>query len=170
MDLTKVIKDVPDFPIKGVIFRDITPVLHDPDAFRAAVDSITQKLKNVDFDYIAGPESRGYLFATPISYNMGKGFIPVRKAGKLPRECYRAEYDLEYGTAAIEIHKDSIKSGDKVVVVDDLLATGGTAKAVAELVESAGGEVVLYVFMIELTFLNGRDMLKGYNVQSILTY
>ncbi len=170
MDLKNLIRDVQDFPKEGILFKDITTVLQDPEGLRASVDAFETALEGVEFDYVVGPESRGFIFGVPLAYNMNKGFVPVRKAGKLPYKTKSKEYDLEYGSAVIEMHIDSIKPGDKVVVVDDLLATGGTSKAMVELIEDLGGEVVKMVYLIELDFLNGRDLLKGYDVEAIINY
>lgn len=170
MDLAAQIRNIKDFPQEGVIFRDITTLLKNPEAMKEAVDRIVEGLKDIEFDYILGPESRGFIFGMPVAYIMNKGFIPVRKKGKLPAETVSKEYNLEYGTAVIEIHKDALKPGDKVVVVDDLIATGGTAKALAELVEEVGAEVCAMTFLIELKDLKGRDVLKDYNVKSIVKY
>ena len=170
MDLAAQIRNIKDFPQEGVIFRDITTLLKNPEAMKEAVDRIVEGLKDIEFDYILGPESRGFIFGMPVAYIMNKGFIPVRKKGKLPAETVSKEYNLEYGTAVIEIHKDALKPGDKVVVVDDLIATGGTAKALAELVEEVGAEVCAMMFLIELEDLKGRDVLKDYNVKSIVKY
>ncbi len=170
MDLAAQIRNIKDFPQEGVIFRDITTLLKNPEAMKEAVDRIVEGLKDIEFDYILAPESRGFIFGMPVAYIMNKGFIPVRKKGKLPAETVSKEYNLEYGTAVIEIHKDALKPGDKVVVVDDLIATGGTAKALAELVEEVGAEVCAMTFLIELKDLKGRDVLKDYNVKSIVKY
>jgi len=170
MDLAAKIRDVYDFPHEGIVFKDITTLLKDADGLCESVDCIIKNLEGVEFDYIIGPESRGFIFGMPVAYALKKGFIPVRKPGKLPAETISREYALEYGTATIEMHKDALKKGDKVVVIDDLLATGGTAKAIAELVEEAGAEVVSFQFAIELDFLNGREVLKDYNVGSIINF
>jgi len=170
MDLAKIVRDVPDFPQKGILFRDITPVLQDADALNDAIAQICEQLKDYEFDYILGPESRGFIFGVPVAYAMHKGFIPLRKPGKLPCKVIAKEYDLEYGSNRLEIHADALKPGDKVVVVDDLIATGGTSKAICELVEEMGAEVVCLSFMIELEALNGRELLSGYNVQSVIRY
>ena len=164
------IRTIPDFPAEGIMFRDITTVMQDPDGLRLAIDEMQKLLEGLDFDVIAGAESRGFIFGVPLAYNLGKSFVPVRKAGKLPCEVVSKEYALEYGTATIEMHKDSIKPGQKVVLVDDLIATGGTIKAAAELVEELGGEVVKILFLLELKGLNGRDALKGYDVASVVAY
>jgi len=170
MDLKTVIRTIPDFPEPGIQFRDITTILQNGEYLCEAVDLFSKSLDGLEFDLIIGPESRGFIFGVPLAYNLRKGFVPVRKAGKLPFETRSKSYGLEYGTATIEIHTDAIKPGQKVVVIDDLLATGGTCKALAELVEEAGGEIVSMVFLIELIGLNGRDQLKGYDVKSILQY
>ncbi|GKX29384.1 adenine phosphoribosyltransferase [Vallitalea longa] len=168
MDLKTIIREVPDFPKEGILFYDITTILQNPEGLKASIDQIQEKLEGVEFDYIIGPESRGFIFGVPVAYNMGKGFLPIRKQGKLPYKTKSKEYALEYGTATIEMHVDAIKPGDKVVIIDDLLATGGTSKATVELVESLGGEVVKLLYLIELDFLKGRDKLKNYNVDSII--
>lgn len=164
------IRSIPDFPEEGIVFRDITSVLQDADGLHLAIDSMQEKLKDVDYDVLLGAESRGFIFGVPIAYNMHKPFIPVRKKGKLPCETVSAIYDLEYGTAEIEIHKDSIKPGDKVVIIDDLMATGGTIEAIIKLVEELGGIVVKAVFLIELEGLNGRAKLEGYDVDAVIKY
>lgn len=170
MDLTKIVRDVPDFPQKGILFRDITPVLKDADALNEAIKQICDQLKDIEFDYVLGPESRGFIFGVPVAFAMHKGFIPVRKPGKLPCKVIAKKYDLEYGSNTLEIHADALKPGDRVVVVDDLIATGGTSKAICELVEEMGAKVVCMSFMIELEALNGRELLKDYNVQSVIKY
>lgn len=164
------IRSIPDFPEKGIIFRDITTVVQDPDGFKLAIDQMMDLLKDVDFDLIAGAESRGFVFGAPIAYAMNKGLVMVRKKGKLPRETVSASYELEYGTAEIEIHKDAIKPGQKVVIVDDLIATGGTIDAAAKLVEQLGGEVVKIIFLLELAGLKGREKLAAYDVGTVVTY
>jgi len=164
------IRSIPDFPEPGIIFRDITSVLQDKDGLRLAIDSLQEKLADVDFDLIVGPESRGFIFGVPIAYNLNKAFIPVRKKGKLPCETVSMEYELEYGKASIEIHKDAIKPGQKVVIIDDLIATGGTIEAITKLVEMLGGEVVKIIFLIELKGLKGRDRLAGYDVDAVVKY
>ena len=160
----------PDFPEPGIIFRDITSVLQDADGLQLAIDSMIKLLDGVDFDVVAGTESRGFIFGVPIAYEMHKPFVPVRKKGKLPCETISQSYDLEYGQATIEMHKDSIKPGQKVVLVDDLIATGGTIEAAIKLVEQLGGEVVKVIFLMELAGLKGRERLKGYDVASVITY
>lgn len=164
------VRSIPDFPEKGIIFRDITSVIQDPEGLKLAVDGIEDLLKDVDFDVVAGPESRGFIFGVPVAYNNHTGFVPVRKKGKLPCETISEEYELEYGTAEIEIHKDAIKPGQKVVIVDDLIATGGTIEAAIRLIERLGGEVVKVVFLMELEGLKGRERLKNYNVDSVIKY
>ena len=164
------IRSIENFPEEGVIFRDITTLLKDAEGMKAAIDEMTKKLEGVDFDIVLGPESRGFIFGMPVAYNMGKGFVPVRKAGKLPAEVVSKEYALEYGTATIEMHKDAIQPGQKVVIVDDLMATGGTAKAIVEMVEEMGAEVAAMLFLIELDFLDGRKVLPGYKIESVIHY
>ena len=170
MDLKKYIREIPDFPISGVLFRDITTVLKDPAVLKFAIDSMASLLNGIEFDAILGPESRGFIFGMPLAYNLGKGFVPVRKAGKLPAQTVRKEYSLEYGTSVIEIHRDAITPGKRFVLVDDLLATGGTAKAVVDLIRENGGEVVASAFFIELAGLQGRKILGEQNVKSLLVY
>ena len=164
------VKSIPDVPEKGIIFRDVTSVLQDADGLHLAIDEMQKFLEGVDFDVIAGTESRGFIFGVPIAYNLHKAFVPVRKKGKLPRETVSAEYELEYGKAEIEMHKDAIQPGQKIVLVDDLIATGGTIEAAARLVEELGGEVVKIIFLMELEGLKGREKLKGYDVESVIHY
>ena len=164
------VRSIPDFPEPGIIFRDVTSILQDADGLHLAIDLMQEKLDGLDFDVVAGTESRGFIFGVPIAYNLHKPFIPVRKKGKLPCETVSKEYDLEYGTATIEMHKDSIKPGQKVVLIDDLIATGGTIEAAAKLVEELGGEVVKIVFLMELAGLKGREKLAGYDVESVICY
>ncbi len=170
----KTVKDyittIPDFPEKGIMFRDITTVLQDAEGFKLAVDEYAKLLEGVDFDVIAGAESRGFIFGAPLAYRFNKPFVPIRKKGKLPRETVSASYALEYGTAEIEMHVDSIKPGQKAVIIDDLIATGGTVKACCELVEKLGGKVEKILFLLELKGLNGRDALKGYTVETVVQY
>ncbi len=168
--LEEYVRSIPDFPEEGIIFRDITSVLQDADGLHLAIDSLQELLKDVDFDVIVGAESRGFVFGAPLAYNLHKPFVPVRKKGKLPCETVSREYDLEYGSAVIEMHKDSIQPGQKVVLVDDLIATGGTIEASAQLVESLGGEVVKIIFLMELAGLKGRERLKKYDVASVICY
>ena len=164
------VRTIPDFPEPGIMFRDVTSVLQDPDGLKLAIDSMIKLLDGVDFDIIAGAESRGFIFGMPIAYALGKSFVPVRKKGKLPCETVSAEYDLEYGKASIEIHKDAIKPGQKVVIVDDLIATGGTTEAIVKLIEKMGGEVVKICCVMELAGLKGREKLNGYAVDALITY
>ena len=168
--LEEYVRSIPDFPEPGIIFRDITTILQDPDGLHLAIQPMQDKLKDTEFDVVVGTESRGFIFGVPIAYNLHKAFVPVRKKGKLPCETVSMEYDLEYGSAVIEMHKDSIKPGQKVVLVDDLVATGGTIEAAIKLVEELGGEVVKVVFLMELAGLKGRERLKGYEVESVLCY
>ena len=164
------VRSIPDFPEPGIIFRDVTSILQDADGLHLAIDLMQKELDGVDFDLVVGPESRGFIFGVPIAYNLHKPFIPVRKKGKLPCETVSIEYALEYGSAVIEIHKDAIKPGQKVVIIDDLMATGGTTEAIIKLVEQLGGEVVKTVFLMELAGLNGRSKLEGYDVASVINY
>ncbi len=164
------VRSIPDFPEPGIIFRDITSVLQDADGLQLAIDSMIKLLDGVEYDVVAGTESRGFIFGVPIAYEMHKPFVPVRKKGKLPCETISQSYDLEYGQATIEMHKDSIKPGQKVVLVDDLIATGGTIEAAIKLVEQLGGEVVKVIFLMELAGLKGRERLNGYDVASVITY
>ena len=164
------VRSIPDFPEPGIIFRDVTSILQDKDGLKLAIDSMQDTLKGIDFDVIVGPESRGFIFGVPIAYNLNKPFIPVRKKGKLPCETVTMDYDLEYGQATIEMHKDAIKPGQKVVIVDDLIATGGTIEAITKLVKMLDGEVVKIVFLMELKGLNGREKLQGYDVEAVIQY
>ena len=164
------VRSIPDFPEKGIIFRDVTSVLQDADGLALAIDLIQEKLKDVEFDLVVGPESRGFIFGVPIAYNLHKPFIPIRKKGKLPCETVSIRYELEYGTAELEIHKDAIRPGQRVVIIDDLIATGGTNEAMVKLIEGLGGKVVKTVFLMELAGLNGREKLKGYDVESVIAY
>lgn len=161
---------IEDYPEKGVIFRDITSVIQHPEGLKMAVDEMIGLIGDTECDLVAGAEARGFIFGASIAYALGKGFIPVRKRGKLPRETVSQSYELEYGTGMIEIHKDSIKPGQRVVLVDDLMATGGTMEAMVKLVESLGGKVAKIIFLLELAGLNGRDKLKDYDVAAVLTY
>lgn len=161
---------IPDYPEPGIIFRDVTSILQDAEGLQLAIDSLQKKLEDLDFDVIAGTESRGFIFGMPIAYNLHKPFVLVRKKGKLPRETVSVSYDLEYGSAEIEMHKDSIKPGQKVVLIDDLIATGGTIEAAAKLVEQLGGEVVKIIFLMELAGLHGREKLSKYDVESVIRY
>lgn len=164
------VRSIPDFPEKGIIFRDVTSVLGDAEGLKLAIDSMLRLLDGVGFDVVAGTESRGFIFGVPIAYELGKPFVPIRKKGKLPCETISASYELEYGSAEIEMHKDSIKPGQRVVLVDDLIATGGTVEACIRLVEELGGEVAKIIFLMELAGLKGRDKLGGYDVASVITY
>lgn len=164
------IRDIPDFPVEGIIFKDITPVLQDPKAFAEVVDRMTEFAVEKKPDVIVGIESRGFILGAPVALRLGSSFVPVRKVGKLPHETVRCEYDLEYGTSAVEMHRDAVAPGQNVVIVDDLLATGGTAAASAHLVEQLGGKVVGIVFLVELGFLAGRSKLQGYDVKGFITY
>ena len=168
--LEQYVTDIPDFPEKGIIFRDITTVTQHPDGMRLAIDTMQGFLDGVDFDVVVGAESRGFIFGTPIAYNLNKSFVPIGKKGKLPREVISEDYELEYGTATIEIHKDAILPGQKVVLVDDLIATGGTIEAAAKLIEKCGGEVVKIIFLMELEGLEGRKKLAKYDVESVVKY
>ena len=164
------VRSIPDFPEEGIMFRDVTSVLQDADGLQLAIQGVEALLKDLEFDAVVGPESRGFIFGVPVAYNLKKSFIPVRKKGKLPCETIEKTYDLEYGTATIEMHKDAIQPGMKVVIVDDLMATGGTAKAIVEMVEEMGAEVAAMLFLIELDFLEGRKVLPGYKIESVLHY
>ena len=164
------VRSIPDFPEPGIIFRDVTTILQDRDGLHLAIDQLIEMLKGIDFDLVVGPESRGFIFGVPVAYILHKGFVPVRKKGKLPCETISAEYELEYGKAVVEMHRDSIQPGQKVVIVDDLIATGGTIEAIARMVEQLGGQVVKICFVMELAGLEGRKKLSGYLVDSIITY
>ena len=172
MDFKKYIADILDFPEEGIIFRDVTPLLKDKTAYKESILAIAQWIKelNVDIDAVAGPEARGFIFGCPLAYEINAGFIPVRKPGKLPRETVSEEYALEYGTNEVQIHADSIKPGENVVIIDDLLATGGTVEATVKLIEKLGGHVAGIAFLIELEALKGRDKLEGYNIFSLMKY
>ena len=170
MDLKQTVRVIENFPKEGISFKDITTLLQTGEALKFAIDEIIADLKDKDVDLIVGPEARGFLMGTPVAYGMGVGFVPVRKPGKLPWEVESLEYDLEYGSNILEIHKDAIKPGQKVARVDDLLATGGTMEAAAELIEKLGGEVVSMQFLIELEDLDGREKLTKYNVNSLIKY
>ncbi len=164
------VRSIPDFPEPGIIFRDVTSILQDADGLHLAIDGILEMLEGTEFDVVIGPESRGFIFGVPVAYALHKGFVPVRKKGKLPCETIEMSYDLEYGSATIEMHKDAIQPGQKVVIVDDLIATGGTIEAIIKMVESLGGEVVKICFVMELAGLEGRKRLEGYPVSSLITY
>lgn len=164
------VRSIPDFPEPGIIFRDVTSILQDADGLKLAIDSMQECLKDTEVEVIVGTESRGFMFGVPIAYNLHKPFVPVRKKGKLPCETVSRSYDLEYGSATIEMHRDSIKPGQKVAVIDDLIATGGTVEAAVKLIEELGGEVVKIVFLMELAGLKGREKLAGYDVASVIRY
>lgn len=168
--LEEYVRTIPDFPEPGIMFRDVTSILQDADGFKLAIDSLLKLLEGVDCDVIAGAESRGFIFGAPLAYTLGKPFVLIRKKGKLPCETVSMSYDLEYGSAEIEMHADSIQPGQKVVLVDDLIATGGTIEASAKLIEQLGGEVAKIIFLMELAGLNGREKLKKYDVDAVLTY
>ncbi len=170
MNLKSKIRVIEDFPKEGISFKDITTLLQDGEAYKEAIDMCIKETKDLEYDIIVGPEARGFLIGAPMAYGSGKGFVPVRKPGKLPYETINHEYELEYGTDILEMHKDAIKPGQKVLVVDDLLATGGTTLSTIKLVEELGGEVVGVLFLIELTFLNGRETLEGYDIISLIRY
>ncbi len=169
-ELKKHIRNIQDFPKKGIVFRDITTLLKNPTALSQAFDELYDSTKELMVDKVVGIESRGFIFGAMLAQRLNAGFVPVRKPGKLPAETEKEFYDLEYGKDSIEIHKDAIRSGEKVLIHDDLLATGGTAKAAINLVEKLGGDVVQVLFLVELSFLNGREKLKGYNVKSLVDY
>lgn len=170
MDIKSLIRDLPDFPKPGILFRDITTLLRDPEGLRYTIDSLAEKSASLAPQYILGMESRGFIFGTALAYKLGCGFVPVRKKGKLPSAVYTAEYDLEYGTDCLQVHQDAIAPGSRVLIVDDLIATGGTAAATAQLVEQSQGELVGFVFLIELKDLNGRDRLPDVPIISLIEY
>lgn len=170
MNLKGKIRVIDNFPKEGISFKDVTTLLQDKEALKYTIDAIANSLKDKNIDIVIGPEARGFLFGAPVAYALGAGFVPVRKKGKLPYDTIGVSYDLEYGSDELEIHKDAIKPGQRVAIVDDLLATGGTIGSVAKLVEQVGGELVSIDFVIELTELNGRDKLKGYNIKSLVQY
>jgi adenine phosphoribosyltransferase len=169
-ELQGIIRDIPDFPKKGIIFKDITPLLKDPEAFHFAVDALSAELKKKDIDFVVGIESRGFIFSPVLAYKLGVGFVPVRKEGKLPSETEQVAYTLEYGEAVLEIHQDALHPGARVAIVDDLLATGGTALATAHLVEKLGAKIETIAFLVELPFLKGREKLSHYDVFSLIQY
>lgn len=169
-DLSGRIRDVPDFPKPGILFKDITTLLKDGQAFRASIDGLLEKVGTREVDAVVGMESRGFIFGAPIAYKLGVGFVPVRKLGKLPGDVVSVEYDLEYGSATLEMHRDALAPGAKVLIVDDLLATGGTVAGTIELVKQLKGEIVACAFLIELTSLHGRDKLGGYDVVTLISY
>ena len=170
IDLKEKIRNIPDFPVKGIQFKDITTLLKDKEAFKCSIDEITRHCSKYQIDYIAGIEARGFIIGAPVAYQLGVGFLPVRKPEKLPSEVEKISYELEYGENTLEIHKDAIDRGDKVMVIDDLLATGGTTAAVFKLIEKLGGKVIGASFIIELAFLNPREELKGYDIFSLIQY
>jgi adenine phosphoribosyltransferase len=169
-DLASLIRDVPDFPVKGILFKDITTLIKEPRAFREVIDALVKQYEGQGIDMIAAIEARGWIFAAPLAYKLGAGLIPVRKPGKLPWKKINAAYSLEYGTNVLEMHTDAVQPGQRVLIVDDLLATGGSAKATAELIEHLGGKVVGFAFVIDLTFLKGIEKLKGYDVFSLIQF
>jgi len=170
LDLKQKIRSIPDFPKKGIVFRDITTLLRDGEAFRYSVDRMVEYCQGKKIDAVLGAEARGFIYGAAVAYKLGVGFVPVRKPGKLPYKTCQASYDLEYGKNILQIHIDAIKKGEQILIVDDLVATGGTAKAKAELVEKMGGQVVGFCFLIELEFLNPRKVLKGYDIFSLIKY
>ncbi len=170
MELKDFVRTVPNFPAKGVMFRDITTILQDKEGLKLAIDTMQKSVEDVDFDLVVAAESRGFIFGMPIAYNLNKGFVPVRKKGKLPSETIEESYDLEYGKTTVEMHKDAIKKGQKVVIVDDLIATGGTLEAMIKLVERLGGEVVKILCLIELPELKGREKIKGYDIETAIQF
>jgi adenine phosphoribosyltransferase len=168
--LKKLIREVPDFPKEGINFYDITTLLQNGEGFKQTIDALIEQVKDEQIDTVIGIESRGFIFGTPVAYQLGAGFIPVRKPNKLPWEKVSVSYDLEYGQDTVEMHKDAVGDGHRVLIIDDLLATGGTARAVADLVEKVGGKIVKMLFVVELNFLKGREKLNGYEVSSLLNY
>jgi adenine phosphoribosyltransferase len=169
-DLKRMVRDVPDFPVRGILFRDITTLLKDPAAYKATIDLMAERLRPYNAQKIVGIESRGFVFGAPLAYQLDAGFVPARKLGKLPAATVTAEYALEYGTNSVEMHRDAISPGERVVIVDDLLATGGTTKATIQLVQLLGGQVVALTYLIELTFLKARDQLEGYDIVTLIQY
>ena len=169
-NLKSAIREIPDWPKKGILFYDVTTLLKNGERFREAIDALIAPYRDQKIDIVAGVEARGFIFAPTVAYALGAGFVPVRKPGKLPAPTYRASYELEYGTDSLEIHQDSVQPGQRVLIVDDLIATGGTAKAVAQMIETMGAKVEGLSFLVELEFLHGRDKLADYNVSSILKY
>ena len=168
--LKSVIRDIPDFPKEGIVFKDITPLLRDKNTFRRAIDFLYDHYKNKKIDVVVSVESRGFILGSVLAYKLGAGFVPVRKKGKLPYKTHSITYDLEYGQDTLEMHEDSILKSDRVLIIDDLLATGGTLSAAVDLTKKMGGDIIGIGFLIELTFLNGRDRLKGYDVVSLIKY
>ncbi|MBF6614033.1 MAG: adenine phosphoribosyltransferase [Chloroflexi bacterium] len=169
-NLAKLIRDIPDFPVPGILFRDITTLLKEGPAFQRSIDTLADALKGLNIDKVVAIESRGFIFGAPIAYKLGVGFVPVRKLGKLPADTITAEYDLEYGTNTVEMHRDAVTPGERIVIVDDLLATGGTTRATIELVEQLDGEIVALAFLIELTDLGAREYFEGYNIVTLIRY
>jgi adenine phosphoribosyltransferase len=170
LNLKQYIRNIKDFPVEGIIFRDVTPLLSTPEAFKKSIDLMAERIKDWNFDAIAAPEARGFIFGATLSYLLSKAFIPIRKPSKLPYKTIGIEYELEYGKASLEMHEDAIENHKKVVIVDDVLATGGTVEAISKLIEKAGGEVVGMVFLIELTALKARERLEKFRVESLITY
>ncbi|NLC67068.1 MAG: adenine phosphoribosyltransferase [Clostridium sp.] len=170
MNFKEKIAIIEDFPVEGISFKDITPLIGDGETFKAVINFLKDKIEKLNVDYIAGPEARGFIFGVPLAYALGIGFVPIRKAGKLPQEVESVTYDLEYGTDTLEIHKNAFKEGNRVALIDDLLATGGTISSCAKLIEKAGGEIVSVDFIVELEDLKGRDKLKGYDVFSLIKF
>jgi adenine phosphoribosyltransferase len=170
MELARLIRSIPDFPIKGILFRDITTLIRDGEALQEAIDTMVERYIDTDIDVVAAVEARGWIFGAPLAYELGAGFVPIRKPKKLPAETISASYALEYGMNTLEMHKDAISVGTKVLIVDDLLATGGSARAATQLIEKLGGQVVGIAFLIELVDLHGRDKLKGYDVYSMIQF
>ena len=170
MNFNDYIRNIPDFPKEGILFKDITPLLKDEEAFTAAIDQMAKEYEDVEIDYVVGIEARGFIIGTPIAYALNKGFIPVRKPGKLPYDKLTASYDLEYGSNELEIHSDAIEEGDNILLVDDLLATGGTTKASVDLIEELGGNIVSIAFLLELVDLNGREQIEGYDIFTLLQH
>lgn len=170
LNLKDIIRDFPDFPRPGILFRDITTVFKSPDYYKSALLQMEAKIADINFEAVIAPESRGFMLGAPMAYNLHKGFIPARKKGKLPGEVVKKTYFLEYGMDSIEIHKDAIIPGQKYIIVDDLLATGGTAKGICDIVEELGASIEAIVFLIELSHIKGRDVLKNYRVETVLTY
>jgi len=170
MDLARLVRSIPDFPIKGILFRDITTLIRDGEAFQETIDTMVEHYIDTDIDAIVGIEARGWIFGAPLAYELGAGFVPVRKPSKLPADKVSISYSLEYGSNTLEMHKDAIAPGTKVLIVDDLLATGGSARAACQLIEKLGGQVVGLAFLIELVDLHGRDKLKGYDVYSLIPF
>ena len=167
MDLRSYVRSVPDFPVEGILFRDITPMLHDPDALRESILALARLVEGEKIDRVVGMESRGFIFGVPLAIELGCGFVPLRKPGKLPRKVLKREYALEYGTATLEVHVEDIQKGERILIVDDLLATGGTARTAADLVEKLDAEIVAMLFVIELMGLDGRDQLGGRRIHSL---